>query len=92
MPAIQLHHSLLRGVVEGYHSGTRAIVTRVGEFVPSLEDMFWLTSLRMHGEPLTGVLQLTLERADASRFQGRLPGPQDVHALRAIWLRSRLLG
>lgn len=56
MPPLELQRGLLQGVVERYCPETRTIVTQVGEFVPSLEDMVLLIGLRVHREPLTGVM------------------------------------
>lgn len=45
IPTVELQRGLSQGVVERYCPETRTIVTRVGEFVPSLEDMVRMTGL-----------------------------------------------
>ena len=44
----------LVAVAERYNYLTSSIVTRAGEYVISLEDMVWLTGLRVPGRPVTG--------------------------------------
>ena len=54
IPLFQLELGLLESAAEHYHPHTSSFVTRVGEFVLSLEDMARLTSLRVMGRLVTG--------------------------------------
>lgn len=56
MPAVCLYPGFLQAVAERYWASTEIVLTRVGDFVFSLEDMVTLIGLRMHEEPITGVL------------------------------------
>ena len=54
IPDFLLCLMFLEAIVERWNFHTSSIVTRVGEFVLSLEDMVWLTGLRVTGRPVTG--------------------------------------
>ena len=54
IPYFPLRPMFLEAVAERYNFWTSSIVTRVGEFVLSLEDMARLTGLRVTGRPMTG--------------------------------------
>ena len=45
---------LLEAIAEWWNFRTSSIVTRVGEFILSLEDMVRLTGLRVTGRPVIG--------------------------------------
>ena len=53
IPLFQIEMGLRESVTECYHHHTSSIVTRVGEFVLSLEDMVRLTELGVAGHPVT---------------------------------------
>lgn len=92
MSPLQLQHSLLQGVVERYHTTMWTFITRVGEFVPSLEDMVCLTGLRVHGLSLTEVTKLVLDRAEVLQLLGPLHRPAGAWMLQAGRLAARFEG
>ena len=49
IPDFPLHPMFLEAVADRWNFRTSSIVTRVGEFVLSLEDMEWLTGLWVIG-------------------------------------------
>ena len=54
IPNFPLRPMFLEAMAERYNFQTSSIVTRVGEFVLSLEDMARLIGLRVTGCPVTG--------------------------------------
>ena len=54
IPDFPLRPMFLEAMAEWYNFRTSSIVTRVGVFVLSLEDMAQLTGLRVTGHPVTG--------------------------------------
>lgn len=91
MSSIYLHVGLLQAIVERYKVEIGTIVTRVAEWVLSLEDMICFTGLQAHGEPIKCTLQ---ERcytpAEMASLLADAPGIVRSRLIRARWLRQCL--
>lgn len=78
-------------MVERYYLETRTIMTRVGEFVLSLKDMVHLTGLRIHGDPLTGIMQNKLDSDQIRQLLGPISLLPNGRKVRARSVKARLL-
>ena len=84
IPEFPLRPMFLEVVAERYNFRTSSIVTRAGEFVLSLEDLVWLTGLRVIGRSVNGRV-----RSDYTVMARELVGKQvTMHGHQLVFISS----